>query len=105
MPNGLKYNVKLFADDTSLFSVVKNKGESASDLTNGLGTISKWAYNCKKKKTPKKPRKTYYYLGKSHPSISFNNVQVQRANQQKHSLHQKCPNTEFFLVRIFPYSD
>ena len=41
MPNGLKYNVKLFADDTSLSSVVKNKGESASDLTNDLGTISK----------------------------------------------------------------
>ena len=45
--DGLKSNVKLFADDTSLFSVVKNKEENASDLTNGLVTISKWTYNWK----------------------------------------------------------
>ena len=32
LPDRLKSNVKLFADDTSLFSVVKNKEESASDL-------------------------------------------------------------------------
>ena len=42
LPDGLKSNVKLFADDTSLFSVVKNKEESASDLTNDLDMISKW---------------------------------------------------------------
>ena len=36
LPDGLKSNVKLFADDTSLFSVVKNKEESASDLTNNF---------------------------------------------------------------------
>ena len=40
LPIGLKPNVKLLADDTSLFSVVKNKEESASDLTNDLDTIS-----------------------------------------------------------------
>ena len=41
LPNGLKSNVKLFAEDTSLFSVVKNKEESASDLTNDLDMICK----------------------------------------------------------------
>ena len=40
LPDGLKSNVKLFADDTSLFSVVKNKEESASDITNDLDMIS-----------------------------------------------------------------
>ena len=39
-PDGLKFNVKLFPDDTSLLSVVNNKEESASDLTNDLDTIS-----------------------------------------------------------------
>ena len=34
LPDGLKSNVKLFADD-------------ASDLTNDLDMISKWAYNWK----------------------------------------------------------
>ena len=33
--------VKSFADDTSVFSVVKNKEESAGDLTNDLDSISK----------------------------------------------------------------
>ena len=47
MPDGLKSNVKLFADDTSLLPVFKNKEESASDLKNDLGTISKWTYNWK----------------------------------------------------------
>ena len=47
LPDGLKSNVKLFADNTSLFSVVKNKEESASDVTNDLDMISKWTYNCK----------------------------------------------------------
>ena len=57
LPDGLKSNVKLFADNTSLFSVVKNKEESASDLTNVLDTISKWAYSWKMSfnPDPKKP--------------------------------------------------
>ena len=36
MSNGLKNNVKLFADDTSIFSIVKNKNDSAKDLTHNL---------------------------------------------------------------------
>ena len=43
MANGLKSNVKLFADDTSIFSIVKNKNDSAKDLTHDLSLISKWA--------------------------------------------------------------
>ena len=47
IPDGLKSNVKLFADDTSIFSIVKNKNESANDLTHDLSLISKWAFKCK----------------------------------------------------------
>ena len=52
---GLKSNVKLFADDTCLSSVVKNKEES--DLTNDPDIISKWAYNWKMSfnSDPRKP--------------------------------------------------
>ena len=91
LPDGLKSNVKLFADDTSLFSVVKNKEESASDLTNDLDMISKWAYNWKMSSNPdpNKPTQEVLFSRKNsnitHPIIYFNNVQVQRANQQKHS--------------------
>ena len=45
--DGLKYNVKLFVEDTSFFSVANNKEKSASDLMNELDTIFKWSYNWK----------------------------------------------------------
>ena len=86
LPDGLKFNVKLFANDTSLFSVFKNKEESASDITNGLDTISIWAYNWKMSfnPDPKKTAQEVLFSRKNsniiHPIIYFNNVQVQRAN-------------------------
>ena len=86
LPDGLKFNVKLFANDTSLFSVGKNKEESASDITNDLDTISIWAYNWKMSfnPDPKKRAQEVLFSRKNsniiHPIIYFNNVQVQRAN-------------------------
>ena len=90
LPDGLKSNVKLFADETSLFLVVKNKEVSASDLTINLDMIFKWACNWKISfnPDPKKPGQEVLFSRKSSnitdPIIHFNNVQVQRANQQRH---------------------
>ena len=47
LPNGLRTNVKLFAENTSLFTIVKDKKESANALNNDLSLISKWAFNWK----------------------------------------------------------
>ena len=47
MPDGLKSNVKLFLDDTSIFSIVKNKNDCAKDLTHDLSLISKLALKWK----------------------------------------------------------
>ena len=47
VPNELKSNAKLFADDTSLFTIVKDKTESATILSNNLSEISKWIYHWK----------------------------------------------------------
>ena len=44
LPNESKSNAKLFADDTSLFTIVKDKTESANIHSNDLSEISKWAY-------------------------------------------------------------
>ena len=44
LPNGLKSNAKLFADDTSLFTIVKDRNVSANILNNDLQLISQWAY-------------------------------------------------------------
>ena len=44
-PNELRSSAKAFADDTSLFIIVKKKNESAKILNNDLLLISKWGYN------------------------------------------------------------
>ena len=44
LPNELKSTVKLYADDTSLFSIVRNKNESANIFNKDLLSISKWAH-------------------------------------------------------------
>ena len=41
----LKCNVKLFADDTSLFTVVREANEAASDMNHDLQLISQWAHD------------------------------------------------------------
>ena len=41
----LKCNVKLFADDTSLFTVVRESNIAANDMNHDLKLISQWAHN------------------------------------------------------------
>ena len=41
LPEGLITNAKLFADDTSLFSVVRDIAASTEELNNDLRNISK----------------------------------------------------------------
>ena len=43
----LKCNAKLFADDTSLFTVVEDSNAAANDMNHDLVLISQWAYNWK----------------------------------------------------------
>ena len=47
LPNELKSNAKLFAGDTSLFTIVKDENESANALNNDFSLISKWTFNRK----------------------------------------------------------
>ena len=90
LPNELKSNAKLFADDTSLFTIVKDESESANVLNNDLLLISKWAFNWKMlfNPDPNKPAQEVLFSKKkkaeSHPTISLNNIQVQRSSYQKH---------------------
>ena len=86
LPNQLKSSVKLFADDTSLFTIVKDKNESANTLNNDLLLISKWAYNWKMffNPDPRKPAQEVLFSRKKktqiHPAIRFNNIQFERAS-------------------------
>ena len=47
LPNKLKSNVKYYADDNSLFTIVRDNIESANVFINDLLAISKWVYNWK----------------------------------------------------------
>ena len=90
LPNELKSNAKLFADDTSLFTIVKDENESANILNNDLSLISKWAFNWKMlfNPDPSKPAQEVLFSRKkkaqSHPIISLNNIQVEKSSNQKH---------------------
>ena len=47
LSDDLSTTAKLFADDTSLFSIVQNVSTSASHLNNDLSKISNWAFQWK----------------------------------------------------------
>ena len=82
--------MKLFADDTSIYTIVKDKNESANILNNDLQLILKWGYQWKMlfKPDPKKPAQEVLFSRKkllqNHPNISLNNIQVERSSHQKH---------------------
>ena len=71
----LKSNLKLFADDTSLFTIVTDKNESANTLNNDLMWISKSAYDWKMlfNPDPSKPAQEVIFSRKTqvqiHPTI------------------------------------
>ena len=87
--NELKSNVKIFANDTSLFTIVKDKQESADVLNNDLSLISKWAFNWKmlfNLDTNKSAQKVLFSRKKktqNHPNINIKNIQVERVYHQK----------------------
>ena len=45
LTENLKCNVKLFADDTSLLTVVKNANTAATDMDHDLELIGQWAHD------------------------------------------------------------
>ena len=47
LSNGLKSNPKLFADGTSLFSVIHDVNSSQIDLNEDLDKINNWVYQWK----------------------------------------------------------
>ena len=86
----LKSNAKFFVDGTFLFTIVKDGNESANVLNNDLCLISKWAFNWKILFNPDltKPDQEVLFPRKkktqNHPTLSLNNIQVERVSSQKH---------------------
>ena len=78
LSNNLSSNSKLFADDTSLFSVVHDINQSGINLNDDLEKISNWAFQWKMSFNPdinKQVQEVIFSrkLQKSnHPSVTFN---------------------------------
>ena len=85
LPKGLKLNANFLADETSLFTIVKDKNESANILNDDLQLISNCAYKWKMlfNPDPKKPAQEILLSRKSqvqnHPTLSLNNIEVERS--------------------------
>ena len=90
LSDDLSTNAKLFADDTSLFSVVRDINTSAAHLNNDLRKISNWAFQWKMSfnPDPSKQDQEVIFSRKhqkiSHPSIYFNNNPIESVSSQKH---------------------
>ena len=86
----LSSNPKLFADDTSLFSVVHDKNTSAKELNNDLRKISNWTYQWKMSFNPDplKQAQEVIFSRKmtktNHPTLVFNENPVHQVALHKH---------------------
>ena len=82
LPENLVSNPKLFADDTSLFSVIRNKQLSAQNLNKHLNKINHWAFQWKINFNPDSSKQAQEVifsrkLQKSvYPPLHFNNIAV-----------------------------
>ena len=54
--------VKLFADDTMIYSVVDNPLEATNELNHDLNLISKWAYKWKMSFNPDPTKQAVHML-------------------------------------------
>ena len=90
LSENMKSTVKLFADDTSIFHVVKDPNTSAEILNHDLTKISEWAYRWKMSFNldPSKQAQKMLFSNKvmktNHPDIIFNGSTVQKSANQKH---------------------
>ena len=90
LTEGLTTNVKLFADDTSLFSVVHDTQTSANDLNKDLKIINNWAFQWKMNFNPDPTKQAHEVIFSRktkeiyHPPLVFNNTNVSQSSSQKH---------------------
>ena len=86
----LKCNVKLFADDTSLFTVAQEANEAAEHMNHDLQLVSQWAHGWRKSFNPDPQQQAVELLFSrkrneiDHPVILFNNIPVKKVNEHKH---------------------
>ena len=101
LESNIKSNVKFFADDTMLFSIVTDPQCTANELNHDLDVICKWAYQWKMQFNPdpsKQATEVLFSCKKSftnHPGLFFNGSLVPRVHEQKHLGLILQPNLSF----------
>ena len=86
----LKCNVKLFADDTSLFTIVNEPNVASEELNHDLALISQWAHDWRMSFNPDPQKQAIELLFSKkrhqadHPVILFNNMPVKKVGEHKH---------------------
>ena len=90
LSNNLSSNCKLFADDTSLFSVANNIHTSATTLSQDLKAITNWAFQWKMIFNPALSKQAQEVIFSRkikkllHPTLLFNNIPLNNSLFQKH---------------------
>ena len=82
LTDNLKCNVKLFANDTSLFTIVHNPDHAASDINHDLDIIKSWAHNWRMVFNPDPTKQAVEVtfsikkISADHPPVLFNDIPV-----------------------------
>ena len=90
LSNNLSSNCKLFADDTSLFSIVNNIHTSATTLSQDLKAITNWAFQWKIIFNPDLSKQAQEVIFSRkikkllHPTLLFNNIPLNNCLFHKH---------------------
>ena len=90
LERNIKSNIKFFADDTMLFSIVQDPVISANDLNHDLDIIYQWAHQWKMEFNPDPTKQASEVLfsckknSVNHPQLIFNGSPVIKVNEQKH---------------------
>ena len=109
LPNGLLSNPKLFTDDTSIFSVVKDHLNFSNKLNEDLSKISQWAYQWKMSfniDVSKQAQEVIFSRKKNignHIAVFFHNLPIYRKPTQKHLgllLDEKLNSSEYINEKL-----
>ena len=90
LTENIKSQMRLFADDSFLFTPVKNVEVSHEQLVNDLETVSNWGYQWKMVFNPditKQAVEVIFSVKKKkpfHPELKFNDIPVAREDYTKH---------------------
>ena len=90
LSDDLSTTIKLFADDTSIFSIVQNVNTSASHLNSDLSKTSSWVFQWKMSFNPDSSKQAQEVIFSPkiqkacHLSSYFNNKSVKQVPSQKH---------------------